>query len=75
MVFFQKKRPTDCNPNSFWIVTVQVWPKTSPAIAYCPLGTIEFSNIVDIDNLLVENSKKFCIIHNKQVKLAKTAKF
>ena len=62
-VFFQKKRPTDCNLNSFWIVTVQDWPKTSPANACCPLGTIDFSNIVDIDNLTVESSKKvlhFC---------------
>ena len=69
MSFF-KKRPTDCNPNSFWIVTVQDWPKTSSANVYCPLGTIDFSNIVD--NLLVENSKKkFCIFYNKRVKLAK----
>ena len=58
-VHFSKKRPTDCNPNSFRIVTVQDWPKISPANAYCPLGTIDFSNIVDIDNLLVENSKKY----------------
>ena len=40
----------DCNSG-------QEWPKTSPANIYCPLGTIDFSNIVDIDNLLVENSK------------------
>ena len=58
---FFKKRPTDCNPNSFWIVTAQGWLKTSPANAYSPLGTIDFANIVDIDNLLVENSKK--ILH------------
>ena len=57
MSFFKKKGATDCNPNSFWIVTVQDWPKTNPANAYCPLGAIDFSNIVDIDNLLVENSK------------------
>ena len=57
---FSKKRPTDCNLKSFWIVTVQEWHKTSPVNAYCPLGTIDFSNIVDIDNLLVENSKKYC---------------
>ena len=53
-----KKGPTDCNPNSFWIVTVQDWPKTSPANANCPLETIDFSNIVDIDNLSVEISKE-----------------
>ena len=73
-VFFQKKRPTDCNPNSFSIVPVQDWPKTRPASAYCPLETIDFSNIVDIDNLLVENSKKICIFDNKRVKLAKNGK-
>ena len=73
---FSKKRPTDCNPNSFWIVAVQEWPKTSAANTYCPLGTIDFSNIVDIDNLLVKNSKKkFCIFANKRVKLAKNGSF
>ena len=56
LFFFLKKRPTDYNPIS-WIVTVQEWPKTSPANTYSPLGTIDFSNVVDIDNLLVENSK------------------
>ena len=55
--FFKKKqRPTDYNP-IFFIVTVQEWPKTSTANTHCPLGTIDFSNVVDIDNLLVENSK------------------
>ena len=43
-------RLTDYNPNSFCIVTVQDRPKTSPANAYCPLGTVDFSNIVEIDN-------------------------
>ena len=71
LFFFLKKRPTDCNPNSFSIVTVQDWTKTRPANAYCPLVTIDFSNIVDIDNLLVENSKKICIFDIKRVKLAK----
>ena len=52
------KKPTDCNTNSFWIVTVQDGLKTSPDNAYYLLGTIDFSNIVDIDNLLVENLKK-----------------
>ena len=55
MSFYEKKRPTDCNLNSFWILTVHDWPKTSPAKAYCPLGTIDFSNIKNTDNLLVEN--------------------
>ena len=56
--FLKKKRPTGYNPNYFWVVTVQDWPKTSPANAYRPLVTIDFSNVVDIDNLLVVNSKK-----------------
>ena len=55
--FFFIKRPTDYNPNSFWIVTVQDWLKTSPANAFFPLGEIDFSKVVDIDNLLVENLK------------------
>ena len=53
----KKKRQNDYNPKSYWIVTVQDWPKTNPAKFYCPLGSIDFSNVVDIDNLLVENSK------------------
>ena len=55
---FSIKRQTECNPNPFWIVTVQDFPKTSPANGYCAIGTIDFSNIVDIANLLVENSIK-----------------
>ena len=42
--------------NSFWIETVPDSPKTSPANAHCPLGTINFSNILDIDNFLVEKT-------------------
>ena len=49
-------RPTDFNPNTFWIVTVQDWSKTSPANAYRPLGTLNFVNLIDIENLLVKNS-------------------
>ena len=48
--FKKKKRPTDYNPIFFWIVTVQEWPKTTPVNTYCPLRTIDFSNVVDIDN-------------------------
>ena len=57
--FFLKKkqRPTDYNPNSLWIVTVQEWSKTSLDYAYCPLGTPNSSNVIDLDNLLVKNSK------------------
>ena len=55
-LFFKKKDrliPT----RFFWIVTVQEWPKISPANTYYQLGTIDFSNVVDMDNLFVENSK------------------
>ena len=55
--FFFKKRPTDYNPNYFWIVTVQDWSKTSPANAVCPFRTPNFSNVIDIDILLVKKSK------------------
>ena len=57
MSFFLKKDRLITTRFFFWILTVQEWPKTIPANAYCPLGTIDFSNVVDIDNLLVENSK------------------
>ena len=30
---FLDEKPTDDNPNYFWIVTVQDWYKTSPANA------------------------------------------
>ena len=54
---FDLKKPTDDNPNYFWIVTVQDWYKTSPANADCPLGLFNFWNVIDIDNLLVKKSK------------------
>ena len=55
-VFFLKKRPTDYNP-IFLDGNSPRMAQTSPANTYCPLRTINFSNVVDIDNLLVENSK------------------
>ena len=57
--FFLKKRPTDYNPKFFWIVTVQDWSKTSPANAIRPLETLDFSNVVDLDNLLDKKSKTY----------------
>ena len=72
-IFFKKK--TDwLQPDFFWTVTVQEWPKTSPANTCYPLGTIDFSNVVDIDNLLVENSKKILHFCDQRVKLAKNGK-
>ena len=54
--FFNRK-PTDDNPNYFWIVTVQYWYRTSPANVDSPLGIFKFSNVLDIDILFVKKSK------------------
>ena len=67
--FFNKK-PTDENPNYFWIVTVQDWHWTSPANVECPLGIFNFCNVIniDLDNLFVKKSKvnaAFLIINEK----------
>ena len=43
--------------NIFWILTVQDWYKTSPANADCPLGIFNFSNVIDIDVLLIKKLK------------------
>ena len=59
--FFKKKKTDWLQPDFFWIVTVQEWPKTTPVNTYCPLRTIDFSNVVDIDNFWVETQNKFCI--------------
>ena len=55
--FFLKKTPTDYIAICFRIVTVQDWSKISLADAVCPLGTLNFSRFIDIDNLLVKKSK------------------
>ena len=55
--FFLKKRPTNYNPNSFWIATIQDRSKISSANAIRPFGSFNFSNAIDIDNMLVKNSK------------------
>ena len=74
-LFFLKKKKTDwLQPDFFWIVTVQEWPKTTPVNTYCPLRTIDFSNVVDIDNFCVETQNKFCFFDNQRVKLAKNGK-
>ena len=51
------KRPTDNNPNHFWIVSIQDWSKTTPANVVCQLRKLNFSSIIDIDILLVKKSK------------------
>ena len=55
--FFFYKKPTDNNPNYFWIVTVKDWYRTSPAKADCRLGIFNFWKVIDIDILLVKKSK------------------
>ena len=45
------------NPNFLRILTVQFGYKTSPANNYCPLGIFNYSNVIDIDILLVKKSK------------------
>ena len=62
------------NPNYFWIVTVQYWYKTGPAKNDCPLGTFNFSNVIDIDILLAKKSKinaAFLIINEHSKKNGK----
>ena len=56
-IFFLKKGTTDYNPNAFWIDTVQDWSKTNPVKVIRPLRTFNFSNVIDIDNLLIKKSK------------------
>ena len=51
------KKPTDDNPNFFWIVTVQDWYRISFANADCPLGMFNIWNVIDIDIFLVKKSK------------------
>ena len=54
--FFFKK-PTNDNPNYFWIAMVQDWYRISPANADCLIGMFNIWNIIDIDILLVKKSK------------------
>ena len=56
----------------FWIVTVQKWTKISLAIVVCPLRKPNCSNVIDIDNLVIERIKNQCFIFdNHRDKLAK----
>ena len=57
MEIFLKKKPTDYNPNCRSIVKGQDWSKTSSANAVLPLGTLNFSNCMDIVILLVKKLK------------------
>ena len=58
--------------SGFWfkkICYLKIGQKNSPANNVCLLGTLNYSNVLDIDILLVENSKidaAFLII-NKQI--------
>ena len=44
-IFFYKK-PSDDNPNCFWIATVQDWHRISPANFDCPLGIFYFNSLI-----------------------------
>ena len=55
--FFFVKKLTDDNPNSFWIITVQDWYRTSPANVDCPLGIFNLWYVIDLDILFVKKSK------------------
>ena len=69
---FLYKKPTDDNQNYFWIVTVHDWYKTSPANVYCSLRICHFSDVIDINFLLVKISKIYAAFFDYQrVKLAK----
>ena len=54
---FLNIKPTDDNPNYFWIVTVQDWHRTSSADADCLLGIFNFWNVIDFDVLFFKKSK------------------
>ena len=55
--FFFIKKPTDDNPNFFWIVMVQDWYRTSPANVDFQLWIFNFWNVIDIDILFDKKSK------------------
>ena len=52
------KKPTDYNPNYFWIIPVQDWFKTSPANAICLLGTLNYSNVPNIHDIFLVKAQK-----------------
>ena len=55
--FFLIKK-TDCLQSElFWIIPVQDWSKTDPANAVFSLRTLNCSNVIHIDFLLVKKSK------------------
>ena len=52
----------------FLIVTVQNWFKIRPVIYFCPLGAINFSNVIVLDNLVCQKQRRtaaFLIINKK----------
>ena len=55
---FLYNKPADYNPKFFWILMVQDWYKINPASTDCPLGTLNFLYVIDIDILLVKKIKK-----------------
>ena len=58
MVRIHKRKKTDCLQSElFWIIPVQDWSKTDPANAVFSLRTLNCSNVIHIDFLLVKKSK------------------
>ena len=69
-------RSTDYNPIYIWIIPVQDWSKTSPVNSVCSDGTLNFSNVIDIDILLVKKIKnRCCVFDNQLTNLEKKAMF
>ena len=47
------------------MITIRITYPNSPANAVRPLGTLSFSNVIDIDNLLVKKTNKHCVFDNQ----------
>ena len=73
--FFYIKRPTDYNPNYFWMIPVEDWSKTTPATVLRLLETLNYSNVLDIDVLLVKKLKnRCCVFDDQRINLAENGK-
>ena len=67
--------PTDCNPNYFWILTVEDYPKTNLFIAIRPLRTLNCFECFRSRYFVSKNIKRECCVFDiHRVKLAKNGK-